>query len=453
MPSAYPVPGYRNGGAKERGGATPGAAVPGIQRPAVNFPAPANDNIPPRRDGSLLGDAARVARGLAGLAARANPYVRAFQLGQMLGELVGPVFSPMSVTKAGPLPAPQVQFDPTGWTQICAGGTGVGPGITGRGLMCGTGDQASSKAEWAVNLQNGIRITGGTVWTAVFYEDVREPHPLDNGFVRWDKAAHWQRPVAEMGQQLMPALKPQRRPQEWVRPVPSYIPAIDPFAVPHFRPMPTPRPVPYRVIPHRQPNPWRSPQEQPQRGPLPQPATRPRPRPGTRPGVTPRPAPVPIKPGQVLPEVPPGFEIPPAIVINAKTAPRTSARPHRRRPPDRKKEKELKFKLANPFLVSFILNAATESADMIEAFYWAIDKEERTKWWLEHYPGKKHLTPQQMLSAVWELRNFVDAEKALHNGLINGLVDIIFATIAGGIGRMHGQLFPQLPSPLIGPAL
>ena len=169
--------------------------------------------------------------------------------------------------------------------------------------------------------------------------------------------------------------------------VPSWrTPALDPIGTPIGQPSPVPAPIPYPMIPHM-PDimPDRAPTERPVRGPRPvtrprpsgRPSVRPRPRPGVGPG---RPPPAPPSyepdiPGSIinLPPEPPSM--PPRIEITPD-GPVTLPGKHRSRPPNRKKEKELKVNLAlPPGALSRFINRLTEFDDMVRALYKALPKE------------------------------------------------------------------------------
>lgn len=420
-------PGYPPRPANDDPRATPRRMPPGAVpnphlAPATRPPLPANRAMP---WGRVLG----------GLAARANPYLRAFDLGRMIGEVLGEIIFPV-IWGAPRVTTPEVAAQPgfydfTGWTITCAAVAPTsGPTILGRGLGCGaTG--FFSPASWNAALAVGIDDPVPNTYHAVFYRNV-----FLNGVgnIQGIKDLHAQRtmnpfidpfvdPVPAVAPVVSPAVPaPLRLPGN----LPEWLPAIAPQVLPLVGPAPFVRPIPWRLAPYRRRDPNRAPTEQTQTGPRPQPSPEPNPVPG-------------------------GVQTPPS----GRGPMRKTTSPHRQKPP-KKNEKQRKFKLGlGGTAIGFLLNLATESADFIESFYWAIDKDARAKWWHENAAGKRKLSPQQMLAAIFANLDHMDWGKALQNLAENQLEDAIIGAVAGGIGRNWHKTpgGDKLPTPLVGPTL
>lgn len=187
-------------------------------------------------------------------------------------------------------------------------------------------------------------------------------------------------------------------------------PALDPMQLPIKQPVGTPVPIPYPVIPHRRPNPFRDPVEQ---------ST------GSEPSQEPQPAPA-------GPPIPPSYTPVDEIVIYPPPRPgrppqMVGPKPawHSRRPPRKGKEKENKVGNVPAGLARAAISLVTESADVAEAFYYAIPPKDRG-----FAP-----TPWDKAVEVWENLDKVQIPKLVGNLIIMLITD----AAAGRWGRAQQQ--------------
>lgn len=180
-------------------------------------------------------------------------------------------------------------------------------------------------------------------------------------------------------------------------------PQLDPMQLPIKQPMGTPAPIPYRVIPHRRMNPNRDPFEQ---------ST------GSQPRNFPQ---AQAQPGRAIP---PGYIPVDEVVITPPPGP--GKRPvasapepawHSRRPPKRGKEKENKVGNVPAGLARAAISLVTESADVAEAFYYAIPDKER--------PYAR--TPWDKAVKVWE-----NLDKVEIPALVGNLIIMLITDAAAG---------------------
>lgn len=413
--------------------------------PVGRLPVPANL---PRVPLGALG------RAVGAIATKANPYLRAWQMGEALGQLLGALVMPIIYGKAQPEVPAQAEvpagWDFSGWTTVYnCGPKSVGPGILARGSACNTLG-ASTIAEWNTNLSNGIA-KSGTTWWAVFYSQAI-PHPAaPTTHIQWRNsfaaslaaANNPNEPLApDPSTPAIPAVPyalpvPATEPAHWPRPLPAWLPAVMPELLPIVGPAPAVQPVPWRIAPYRRPNPNRNPLEQPVRGPVP----------GVAPGINPSPRPEPAP----APRPATGS----AISHPGRGRPRPIGPTHRRQPPTGRMRERKFFMRSGGTWWGALLNLATESADFIKAAYWAIEPEARKAWWRENANGKRHLTPIQMFNAVWANLDKINGEKFLKNLLDEATGDAIFGSANKGISdnlRNYDPI-PGLPPPTWGPAL
>ena len=234
-------------------------------------------------------------------------------------------------------------------------------------------------------------------------------------------------------------------------PLPAYVPTpwvypgLDPASLPIDTPVPDPRPIPYPALPHRQPNPHRSPTEQSQWGnevPV---------LPGTpvRPGVMPFPPAIEV----TRPESPGTGQRPnPSENPGTKPNPRPNPEHQPARPPKRTKER--KFKLAIAGIPAMVVNVVTEGIDVIDAFYEALLESPEFQTWYDfevYYrdaPSLYGLTPQEKADLIYRHFDKLDVGEVLTSLAANQLEDMVYGRIGRLVARanqergaMHGITF------------
>lgn len=274
------------------------------------------------------------------------------------------------------------------------------------------------------NLTNGISTIDPQVsWVAY--------GPDNHGtVVRMQLREQWYRdvdgtPVPPITQ--APGGLPRTRPA----PFPDYVPypQIDPLPIPPLVPQPTPTPLPYKSIPHRRRNPDRAPSERPDPG---------RGRAGMDGGFR--------SPGEPLKD--PDFDWwkwirrrkskykPPRIrerviepdPVTGKPKPAPSPRPgvHVRRPPQRN-ERERKFVAKYPRFLEEMIGLATESLDLLDAFFKALTNRHEYTW--------KDSNPWERLVFVAENLDKIDLVK-----LVENIVSMLLEDAAiGRLGKVGAQ--------------
>lgn len=166
------------------------------------------------------------------------------------------------------------------------------------------------------------------------------------------------------------------------QPVGSFIPSIDAMMLPIGQPVPVPRAVPYRLLPLRQPNPFRV--EQTEFG----------------------------NAVDLQPE--PQAEKPIVLAPGSATSPHQEHRAGR--PPKRMKERKMKLYSVSGVspVLSRVIGAVGETADFVNALWWALPRSARTR-------GKP--TIQQKALDVYRGFDQMDLERAFVNLATNELQD------------------------------
>jgi len=199
---------------------------------------------------------------------------------------------------------------------------------------------------------------------------------------------------------------------------------LDPMEQPIGLPRGTPTPVPYKLQPYRQHNPYRSPIEQSHRG-------------NFVPG-TPR-----LRPD----EVPLLF---PAITVGSTTS--SNAAPissvslahsgsHQLRPPEDRKTKERKVRVAGAGQVINVVNNVTEVIDLIEVLYDAIPENHKVRYNGTRYV-KRDVSVPEMLEVIYKNWGQLDVPEALAGFISNEIEDRLY----GAIGRVGGKISERLGS-------
>lgn len=314
-------------------------------------------------------------------------------------------------------------------------------------------------------LQSGV--CGGTVTRR--YVSIWNHHTTVAGQPRYRIVQEYDRPAladrVEVSGDDFYTLEPQFYPEvppEIETQVPTW---VDPLRTPgHFHPAPT-APA-YRAIPHRYPNPNRSPTEQPQRGPMVVPAPR---VPTTRPGRIDRPGTFPFPPvaPSPAPAPAPGPQAPPGTVTGAPSEPTMRWRSTRslpqlrtprkfpRRPRRREKEKKVRMG-AFAARVMWVVGQVTEGLDLIDAIYAALPDELRSMHY--HELGEFAPTPQDKL--LWIAKHFqeIDGGKMVENIAMNWAEDEVIGRLSSAateefIGALESIGTAPLFGPGAGPAI
>lgn len=247
-------------------------------------------------------------------------------------------------------------------------------------------------------------------------------------------------------------------------------PQLDPEAMPIGRPMPLPEPVPPAFAPaqpttspHARPgDPIRGPVEVPRWDyPWPEPwwpgwPVPVSPSPGPRPVTTTPPVvplPVPLPPPVTGVDVPPGDPVVPPSISASPGAPRLRRRRPRngpRKPGKSVKERKLILTPGAKSLVGLALNFATEAADLIDAFWWALPPEYRSPP-IKHPKGYWYAVgAAQKARDVWENFEHVDLEKALKNFVSMQASDMVAAQSGKALAKANRSLGMHLG---LGPSL
>lgn len=301
----------------------------------------------------------------------------------------------------------------------CAGIACTNCGCLGSYSVTVPAPNAATVKGWQFrNFSSGIRRgfhnitwtkTGTTPWPGMVPVPQQVPH---------------YRPQEVPWPELDPAVWPRVNPTPWPQPEPIEVPYIvnDPMTAPIKNPLPVnpwgpPQPGRrFRDLPRRRPNPERNPREQPRRGP------EPHRHPQEAPSSVPRPVPL-VPPRPVVEHI---FE--PGQSPRHQTVSRPA------RPPPRG-TKEKKF-IANmpPGALASIVNAITESVDVLEAAYKALPKD-RQKCKREKRPtgGFSAATPQCMGAAVYNHLNEISGTKFVQELIENQIEDFIYG-MGGRIG-------------------
>lgn len=195
--------------------------------------------------------------------------------------------------------------------------------------------------------------------------------------------------------------------------LPVVPPQLDPFALPVIAPLQPYRAVPYRLLPHRQPNPWRSPVEQPTWGPLPMPA------------------PVVLE------------QAGPTLVFQGGGV-KVGAPPSLGRHGKGRGVKEAKVKLTRAMAISIHVGGKlTEGVDAVDALYDALPDEVKP-----HIGRHVKKTVQPHIKAKLVYRHFdkIDVQEAIINLIENEIEDRVIgyfgnkAKQGAKISRPHGDL-------------
>lgn len=309
--------------------------------------------------------------------------------------------------------------------------TGLKPGIYGMPsahgwfIEGGPCDAAGAISHWLGRNDPYQCVVTLTLTTAIYNSQLNTPTRSALGIYRVEGvangrfvgASNWQgelnvkwRTVSGLAAGLYPAatFATYVKPGIVIQPVEIPFPQLDPMQLPVARPVTQPRPLPRpaRVMP---PNPFRSPHEQPQRGP--QPAS--------------RAAPAPISRGTIT-------------VIEPGVRPATRALPPRANKPPEKGKKEVKLKTGAAGLIAKIVNAATESADLIDAIYKGLPRKIRGK----AYWAGEATTPIERAKLIYENFDKIEWGRAVYEIVANQLEDRAFGRL-GRIGAKANQARSQ----------
>lgn len=292
----------------------------------------------------------------------------------------------------------KAKFNSTGWTaaQVCFG---AGTHISGFSTFATCGpEQVVAMSD--MTIPNPLTNTV-TEWIYVRPYIPGHPSHRFNPGIRWTRNVGNVQP-ASFAPPMAPAI------------IPNVNPLLDPFAQPVGVPAVQPRPLPYRLLPQRLPNPSYAPGHRREFGYGSAADAGLTPRPDTATELYPQ-------PGPVAPTVRP------------------------ERPPPGVKEKKfmLMSRSGAPFLYATV-NAVTESADVIEAFWGALPF--KYKGMTRVYngygrPGQKWASPPPHEQLLLVLRHWkhLDWDKVWQNLAINQIVDWI-----GGKGGQATKNLNQL---------
>lgn len=341
-------------------------------------------------------------------------------------------------------------------------------------VSCLAAPQAISTGSAWASCQPGIGQTN-IAGSVQYWNGVTRPLQLssrgDPGFLRQPtfyrgtRAVEWTRSARPVLPRVIP--QPEVDPWEgspdpspWPSPAPKPNSQVDPWVVPPGVPWPAPAPVPWRALPDMQPNPWVSPEVQPQRGPdvrpnpwwpFPQPQPQPSPvEPVPQP--QPQPQPSPARPPQVSPPVQvwppvapaprpvpsPGPGVPPGVSPPVGNVGRPAPTHRLARPGPGTRERKGRVQSGGA-LLTWALNGATESMDLLSAFWWALPGRYRSPpvWKEDHWV---RVTAQEMAADLWRNWRHIDLDQAAHNVVMNELGD----RLAGQMGQAGRKAIRQL---------
>ena len=202
----------------------------------------------------------------------------------------------------------------------------------------------------------------------------------------------------------------------------GFLPAVDPMVLPIGQPVPTPEPIPFRVLPHRQPNPYRV--EQSERG---------------------------YSIGSIED---PSLGQSPTYEVSSKGAQEIKPEHSYSRPPKRTKERKVKGTRIGGKILS-VVNPFTELLDAVDAIYKALPSEYKVPFRLPsgkrprrkngEWAVKYNPTPDEKALAIYRAWDKVDSAtvvRAIKNLLTNEVEDRVLGTVskkAQGINEILGR--------------
>jgi len=396
---------------------------------------PANDNRPSAPvipfPTSTVGKrvVAKSAQSFAGLAVkgllRLNPWVR-------LAWTIWDIYDAYRVLKRGEdVP---FHFVDNRWVVDCGGGGGT---PHARWKACIPNALESPSEFGAREGVTAWQYPPGTTWYVTFRGPAHQEPGFPPGYMRFPISGvyHWNAvsvpPVAPPADYVPAHTEPPRVvpnpamprpvapgrpyvPQVGVPPMPVVPPQLDPMALPIGDPLQPYKPLPWRLLPYRQPNPYRSPTEQPSWGPAP----------------TPRPT---------LLE-PAG----PTLVFDPGQPVKIGAPPSLGRHGKGRGVKETKVKINRALAISLhVAGKVTETVDAVEALYDALPDD------VKPHVGKyvkKTVLPQVKAKLVYQHFDRIDIEEAIINLVKNEIEDRVIgyfgnkAKEAAKKSRPHGDL-------------
>ena len=218
--------------------------------------------------------------------------------------------------------------------------------------------------------------------------------------------------------------EPAVQPQPWPQPLPGPKPATSPFTVEPVRGEPETGPwvEPYWPWPEPYWPGWPAPANP---GEVVTPVPTPVPEPWPEPAPEPTPGPLPPPQGNTgnPPAIPPGFSFRPGRPVR-----RVLPRNQPRKPSSRTVERKFILTPGAKTALAIVMNAVTESDDLIDAFWWALPRDCRTP--PKMVAGEWRAPPiWQKARDVYLCGSHVDGEKALENYIRNQIGDF-----AGGMG-------------------
>lgn len=270
-----------------------------------------------------------------------------------------------------------------------------------------------------------------SVWNGVNFQSLlggwqgTPPAGLHRPAERWSKTAAAPRPhnIGQPAPDSFVGGEPKPWVPNWPRPdIPN--PTADPTETPIAQPMPMPAPMPWRNLPQLDDSPWRetgpypqpdfNPEEDPYEWefpvpvPSPQPSPSPTPFPPTAEGPSPAPEPSPAP----TPFPPPGATGGPVV----RWGPRVRQRPGRR-----EKEKKVRSLPGAAQIVYRAANWVTETADLVDSFWWALPAKYRSR---PVRVGDHWEKPplQAQLRDLYRHWDKVDMDKAL-KGVVNNMLE------------------------------
>jgi hypothetical protein len=299
----------------------------------------------------------------------------------------------------------------------------------------------------------------------------------------WDTATPWFIPSTQPAPFPFPDEQPEK---EWTAP------QVDPFPIPIGVPQPTPLPIPIPALPHRVPNPDRSPTEQPEwgddddlfpmpgpypspwpqpwhplpapypgPGPAPEPGTprppRPKPRPAPSPGPDADHTPRPRRPPRWRPSSQPAVETVAEVGTGNRGTSGGRTIHENKIPPRGQKERKKRVPGAIALAVAWIVNTSTEMNDFVSAIYSGLP------WKLRRFKGR---------DGKWRDKDFGTLAKAIaiftHFDQLNigdsvkGLIanEVTDRLIGYGMRKQYSGLFeaarragvPEQIAPYLNPA-
>jgi hypothetical protein len=224
--------------------------------------------------------------------------------------------------------------------------------------------------------------------------------------------------------------------------LPQPLPSLDPLSIPIGRPIPVPRPLPFKLLPYRQPNPFRSPTEQtefgnevPSRAPFAFPDVVFQPFTITFPDARP---PLPFGLVQPVPRLgtPPSFAVAPAIQFFPPPV-RNVATPAVAPPSPGERERKGALQAGLARLAAFAY-AVTEGLDVLDVLHDALPEQCQV-------PDG---TPQEKALALYNCLDQLDLDAAIKGLILNAIEDAI-------VGRANqlGQDAADDLGLILGPAI